>query len=399
MDVNQSDRTGTKSAFNYQNQNQMLQSATILGPFRHWPIAFLLLLLLGAGSITLQAQGIDSVKLSTDSRLGKILTNGAGRSLYFFTRDAKPDTSACTGGCLNNWPIFYARNLRVGVGLDTADFKTIDRGNGVLQTTYKGWPLYYYVNDVMPGTTLGEGVGGIWFVAKPDYTVMLINNQLRGANGTNYTGSYQPGTGAVQYFVNSRGRAIYTFSRDKFRTNTFTNSTFGNNGTWPIVELTPEAFPSTLDKSLFGTIQVFGRTQLTYKGWPLYYFGQDGNVRGSNKGVSVPTPGIWPVAIKDLAEAPMVSAVNEAFAGKVALAIAPNPVNEATTIWLDLTNAASVRVVLFDLTGRQLQQLNFAGQVGRNESSLQLGNLAPGTYVVAFWLDGLLAAQERILKN
>jgi len=34
--------------------------------------------------------------------------------------------------------------------------------------------------------------------------------------------------------------------------------------------------PSILDKTKFGSINIVGRTQLTYKGWPLYYFGQDG---------------------------------------------------------------------------------------------------------------------------
>jgi predicted lipoprotein with Yx(FWY)xxD motif len=50
-------------------------------------------------------------------------------------------------------------------------------------------------------------------------------------------------------------------------------------------------------------IDVFGRKQLTYKGWPLYYYGTDAGVMGSNKGVSVPVPGRWPVAVKDMAAA------------------------------------------------------------------------------------------------
>ncbi|MEO8110019.1 MAG: hypothetical protein ABI594_08310 [Ginsengibacter sp.] len=60
--------------------------------------------------------------------------------------------------------------------------------------------------------------------------------------------------------------------------------------------------PSVLDKTLFGTINIFGKKQLTYKGWPLYHFGQDA-VRGSNKAVSVPVVGKLPVAVKDVAEA------------------------------------------------------------------------------------------------
>ena len=81
---------------------------------------------------------------------------------------------------------------------------------------------------------------------------------------------------------------------DTRNTNNFTAADFSNNGVWPIVEITLNKAPSILNEAGFGTIDVFGRTQLTYKGWPLYYFGQD-TARGDNKGVSVPNPGVWPI--------------------------------------------------------------------------------------------------------
>ena len=57
------------------------------------------------------------------------------------------------------------------------------------------------------------------------------------------------------------------------------------------------SIPSMLDKTQFVTITVFGKTQLVYKGHPMYNFGQDAGVKGSTKGVSFPTPGaaIWKV--------------------------------------------------------------------------------------------------------
>jgi alpha-glucoside transport system substrate-binding protein len=36
-----------------------------------------------------------------------------------------------------------------------------------MQTTYKGWPLYYFVNDQAAGDTLGQGVNNVWFVIDP----------------------------------------------------------------------------------------------------------------------------------------------------------------------------------------------------------------------------------------
>jgi predicted lipoprotein with Yx(FWY)xxD motif len=33
--------------------------------------------------------------------------------------------------------------------------------------TYKGLPLYHFVNDAAVGDTKGDKLGGIWFVAVP----------------------------------------------------------------------------------------------------------------------------------------------------------------------------------------------------------------------------------------
>jgi hypothetical protein len=61
--------------------------------------------------------------------------------------------------------------------------------------------------------------------------------------------------------------------------------------------------PSTITKSLFKSITVFGKQQLTYNGHPLYYFGQDGTTKGANKGISFPAPGIWPIVNRTTSEA------------------------------------------------------------------------------------------------
>ncbi|RCS27596.1 hypothetical protein DUT90_05650 [Polaribacter sp. WD7] len=242
-----------------------------------------------------------SVNLATDSSLGSILVDQDGRSLYFFARDSK-DTSNCLGGCLNTWPVFYVENIAVGSGLDASDFSTITREDGSKQTTYKNWPLYYFANDANAGDTNGDGVGGVWFIAKPDYSIMYAAAQLVGNDGVNYTQDYVEGEAITNYFVSIAGRTMYTFTRDSRNTNTFTRSDFSNNAVWPIVEITLDQIPSTLERSDFGTIDVFGRTQLTYKGWPLYYFGQD-TERGDNKGVSVPNPGVWPVVNRGITAA------------------------------------------------------------------------------------------------
>ncbi len=246
------------------------------------------------------------VNLSTNDTYGDILVDANGKTLYFFSM-AADGNAMCIDGCLNNWPIFYAHNLALGEGLDEDDFASIDRGNGVMQTTYKGWPLYYFAGDKNPGETKGEGVINKWFVAKPNYTIMLVDNQLTGLNNVNYKGDYTPGDEIIQYFTDDKGNTIYTRVNDSKNKNNFTKEDFSNNAAWPIYEEDDFVVPSKLDKQLFGTIDVFGKTQMTYKGWPLYFFGRD-EMRGDNKGVSIPNPGIWPVA-----QAAMMAATNTVY--------------------------------------------------------------------------------------
>ncbi|MDJ1480726.1 hypothetical protein QNI16_09550 [Cytophagaceae bacterium YF14B1] len=249
------------------------------------------------------------VKLATSSTLGSYLVDSAGYTLYFFTRDADGTNNCTSGNCMAAWPIYYKANLTqemLGEGLLLADFAEITTASGAKQLTYKGWPLYYYsptANSVkeLPGETKGEGVGGVWYVAKTDYTIMLASKQLVGQDGKNYKSDYTEGTGVTQFFTDGKGRTLYTFTTDSKNTTSCTSS--GCKAAWPAFTETLASVPSALDKSLFGTIDVDGKKQLTYKGWPLYYFTQDSG-RGMTKGVSVPSPGVWPVAIKDAVEAP-----------------------------------------------------------------------------------------------
>lgn len=258
----------------------------------------------------------EGVSLATSATLGSYLTDKNGRSLYFFATDANGQTS-CTGGCEALWPAFFVDNLtadKIDAGLILADFATITTASGKKQLTYKGWPLYYYApvsgsdgygggginTPEASGKTTGDGIDGTWFIAKPDYSIMIVRSQLVGHDGKNYKSDYIVGDGLTTYFTDGKGLTLYTFKNDNFKKNNFTASDFSNNAIWPIYETDKIVVPSILDKSKFSVITVFGKSQLVYNGWPLYYFGQDAGVRGSNKGISFPSPGVWPVPVKDI---------------------------------------------------------------------------------------------------
>ncbi len=249
----------------------------------------------------------NSVRLRNDATFGNVLTNIDGVTLYFFAPDAKGDAN-CLGGCADSWPAFFAENLILDAGLEAADFGTITRSDGQSQNTYKGWPLYTFINDSAAGQINGDGAGGTWFVGKPDYSVMLVRSQLvgRDANGneTNLNSSFEPGDEDTFYITDDRGNTLYHFINDENGANNFTASDFSNNGVWPIFHTDIQNVPSAISTAGFGVIDVFGESQLTYKGWPLYKFGSDDS-RGDNFGVGFPSAGVWPILNFDTEVAPV----------------------------------------------------------------------------------------------
>ncbi len=232
-----------------------------------------------------------SVKTTT---LGQTLVGEGEKTLYFFSKDVA-GVSNCNGTCADEWKPFFKETMQLGTGLAPADFVPITRADGTKQLTYKGWPLYYFKDDAASGDVKGDNDEGVWFAARPHFSLMLATAQLKGNDGKNYTKELKEGEGETTYLVDSLGRTLYAFAPDKNKKNNYTKADFSNNGTWPLAEFEARNIPSGLNAADFSVIDVFGRKQLTFKGWPLYYFGPDGGVRGVTKGVSVPRPGVWPI--------------------------------------------------------------------------------------------------------
>jgi predicted lipoprotein with Yx(FWY)xxD motif len=250
-----------------------------------------------------------TVSLMTSSTLGSYLSDSKGETLYFFASDVNGQVN-CTGSCSVAWPAFTTTTAltadQLGTGLNLADFGTVAGGG---QVTYKGWPLYSHSPSGTPetsGQTTGDGFAGLWFVAKPDYSIMLGNTQMIGNDGNHYKSDYTVGDGSTVFFTDAKGATLYIFKKDSANHNKFTKSDFSNNTTFPIYDTaTTLSVPSILDKTQFTNTTVFGKNQLTYKGWPLYYYGVDASVRGITKGITIGGIGtIWPVATKDQTAAP-----------------------------------------------------------------------------------------------
>jgi len=93
-----------------------------------------------------------------------VLTNAAGRTLYWFAPDT-PTKSVCNGSCATYWPpVRGPVSLATGV---PGQLSTIKRADGTTQETYDGHPLYTYVGDSGPGQDHGNNLnlnGGLWHV-------------------------------------------------------------------------------------------------------------------------------------------------------------------------------------------------------------------------------------------
>jgi predicted lipoprotein with Yx(FWY)xxD motif len=236
------------------------------------------------------AGAADTVKLM-DSKLGKVLTDAKGMTLYYFITDIPASgTSTCyaASNCSKFWPVFYVDSILVSPPLVAADFSSMTRTDGTKQTTYTGWPLYYFLNDKVPGDVNGENVQKLWYVAKPDYTVMIAQQPA-------------PGT----FLTDAKGKTLYYFAKDAPGAASCTDGCLAK---WPPFNAGPIIAPSVLKTSDFSAVaRTDGVKQTAFMGRMLYYYSDDtrpgdthgqgfnnawyvANITGYAPPVQIPTP-------------------------------------------------------------------------------------------------------------
>ena len=93
-----------------------------------------------------------------------MLTGSNGMTLYTFDKDAAGSCkSVCNGPCATNWPPLFAMDGDTASG----DYSIVARDDGKKQWAFKGKPLYFWIKDQKAGDKTGDGVNGVWRVAKP----------------------------------------------------------------------------------------------------------------------------------------------------------------------------------------------------------------------------------------
>lgn len=249
----------------------------------------------GNGPGQQQAPQEKVLKVSTIPGFSPIVTSATGRTIYRFDDDSpNPSKSTCTGDCTKTWePVLAGAGVRVdGGGIDEAKLGTLDRPEGK-QVTLKGWPLYYFVDDVKLGQTAGQGVGDVWFAVNPQggKAKQTGAGQAKPAATTKDVQTLTVNTvdGFMSFVTSGTGRTIYRFDKDTPKPPTTT--CFGPCAkNWEPVLAGKKGFTiigSKIKQSDVGTIDRTEGKQLTLKGWPLYYFHADkklGEVSGYGTG-------------------------------------------------------------------------------------------------------------------
>lgn len=146
-----------------------------MGPFpgmrRFRPALLILLLTCGLGAwaavAPAGARGGRAKLQLRKTRLGTILVNSRGFTVYAFTKDGRNrDNCQKSSACLRVWPAVTTVGSAVtGPGVKRSLIGTIRIKGGATQLTYAGHPLYTYIADAQPGQTSYVNIlqfGGRW---------------------------------------------------------------------------------------------------------------------------------------------------------------------------------------------------------------------------------------------
>ena len=118
-------------------------------------------LTLGIGPALASSHG-NALVHSREFRGQVYMMNQQHMSLYFYANDA-PGASNCYDTCAANWPpVLLNANAALG-----ENYSLIGRTDGTMQAAFKGRPLYRFVGDKKVGDINGNGVGGVWVLARP----------------------------------------------------------------------------------------------------------------------------------------------------------------------------------------------------------------------------------------
>jgi predicted lipoprotein with Yx(FWY)xxD motif len=126
-------------------------------------VAVVAAIVIGVIAVRSSAGG-DGKKVVKTEQAGRrtLLASRQGRTLYRLSVERRGHFICTNGSCLALWkPLVVARGTTPA---GARSLGTVKRPDGRLQVTYKGGPLYTFVQDRKPGDMKGDGFKdvGVW---------------------------------------------------------------------------------------------------------------------------------------------------------------------------------------------------------------------------------------------
>lgn len=188
-------------------------------------------------------------------------------ALYIFNVDDINISNCNSDQCIDTWPPLLASSEDQANG----PYSIIDRADGFKQWAINGKPLYFFTPDTDAQTTAGEGVGDVWYVARPA-PIRLLNHDSK---GTFFVANSPTENSLGKNAEALNNLTLYTFDVDV--KDSGESACLGScAATWPPL------YANENDQAT-GLFSIIERSeddgsqkhQWAYKGKPLYFFTAD----------------------------------------------------------------------------------------------------------------------------
>ena len=213
-----------------------------------------------------------SIMVGKNDTLGSFLVDDKNMTLYLFTKDT-PNTSNCYDKCATAWPPLLTTGCsscqRTELMLPNLVPPNVLMDPCRLHIT--AGLCTYFAKDTKPGDVTGQNVGEVWFVITPAGEMVKPAAALPEGGTTVMVGKNDT---LGSFLVDSKNMTLYLYTKDTPNT----SNCYDKCATaWPPLLTTGSPIPGTgVDDSKLGTTKrTDGSMQVTYNGWPLYYYIKD----------------------------------------------------------------------------------------------------------------------------
>ncbi|MEV0113750.1 SCO0930 family lipoprotein [Streptomyces sp. NPDC050844] len=239
-----------------------------------------------------EAKSAGQLAVWDSKKLGKVVTDSEGLTLYRFDKDtAQPPKSNCEGACATTWPVVSAKGAVAPPGVDESLMGEVTRADGSKQLTIDGWPMYRYAKDKKAGDAKGQGVGGTWYAAAPDGKKAAAAEEeappaeTEPVDPAGLSTRNDPKLGEI--VVDKNGMTVYRFTKDSAwpMKSACTGACLEK---WPVVPpVEKNDTKGILKKGFVVFDRPDGQQQQTIDCWPMYTFAGDkkpGDTNGQGVG-------------------------------------------------------------------------------------------------------------------